>query len=129
MTYRCTPHSGTELLDPSYLIFMFNRQIKNDFNLMRTKNPKIEYRNMEHQYKHCKAVFEYTEGKSVLFRNHISQNKSEIGIVKKKNWLICITLLDTMIKLLRNTRIKYSQITSIQNLTLELLECGCPFFC
>ena len=46
MTYRCTPHSGTELLDPSYLIFILNHQIKNDFDLMRTKNPKIEYRNI-----------------------------------------------------------------------------------
>ena len=34
MTYRCTPHSGTEM-SPSYL--MLNHQIKNVFDLLRTK--------------------------------------------------------------------------------------------
>ena len=37
MTYRCTPHSGTEFT-PSYL--MLNRQIKNVFDLLRTKTSK-----------------------------------------------------------------------------------------
>ena len=37
MTYRCTPHSGTEM-SPSYL--MLNRQIKNVFDLLRTKTSK-----------------------------------------------------------------------------------------
>ena len=37
MTYRCTPHSGTEM-SPSCL--MLNRQIKNVFDLLRTKDLK-----------------------------------------------------------------------------------------
>ena len=72
MTYRCTPHSGTEM-SPSYL--MLNRQIKNVFDLLRTKTSKIEIKNLEHQDKNCKAVSEYTEGESILFRNYNSQNK------------------------------------------------------
>ena len=35
---HCTPHSGTEM-SPSYL--MLNRQIKNIFDLLRTKTSKI----------------------------------------------------------------------------------------
>ena len=81
MTYRCTPHSGTEM-SPSYL--MLNRQIKNVFDLLRTKTSKIEIKNLEHQDKNCKAVSEYTEGESILFRNYNSQNKWEKGIVQKK---------------------------------------------
>ena len=81
MTYRCTPHSGTEFT-PSYL--MFNRQIKNVFDLLRTKTSKIEHKNAEYQNQHCKAVSEYTEGESILFRNYNFQNKWEIGIVQKK---------------------------------------------
>ena len=67
---------------PSYL--MLNRQIKNVFDLLRTKTSKIEIKNLEHQYKNCKAVSEYTEGESILFRNYNSQNKWEKGIVQKK---------------------------------------------
>ena len=37
MTYRCTPHSGTEFT-PSYM--MLNRQVKNVFDLLRTKCPR-----------------------------------------------------------------------------------------
>ena len=81
MTYRYTPHSGTEM-SPSYL--MLNRQIKNVFDLLCTKTSKIEIKNLEHQDKNCKAVYEYTEGESILFRNYNSQNKSEKGIVQKK---------------------------------------------
>ena len=81
MTYRCTPHSGTKFT-PSCL--MLNRQIKNVFDLLRTKPPKIDHKNTEYQYLHCKAVCEYTEGESMLFRNYNSQNKWEIGIVQKK---------------------------------------------
>ena len=81
MTYRCTPHSGTEM-SPSYL--MLNRQIKNVFDLLRTKTSKIEIKNLEHQDKNCKAVSEYTEDESILFRNYNSQNKWEKGIVQKK---------------------------------------------
>ena len=81
MTYRCTPHSGTEFT-PSYL--MLNRQIKNVFDLLCTKTSKIEIKNLEHQDQHCKVVSEYTEGESVLFRNYNSQNKWEKGIVQKK---------------------------------------------
>ena len=81
MTYRCTPHSGTEM-SPSYL--MLNRQIKNVFDLLRTKTSKIEIKNLEHQDKNCKAVSEYTEGESILFRNYNSQNKWEKGIIQKK---------------------------------------------
>ena len=81
MTYRCTPHSGTEM-SPSYL--MLNRQIKNVFDLLRTKTSKIEIKNLEHQDKNCKAVSEYTEGESILLRNYNSQNKWEKGIVQKK---------------------------------------------
>ena len=66
MTYRCTSHSGTEFT-PSYL--MLNRQIKNVFDLLRAKTSKIEHENTEYQNKHCKAVYEYTEGESILFRN------------------------------------------------------------
>ena len=69
MTYRCTPHSGTEM-SPSYL--MLNCQIKNVFDLLRTKTSKIEIKNLEHQDKNCKAVSEYTEGESILFRNYNS---------------------------------------------------------
>ena len=43
MTYRCTPHSGTEFT-PSYL--MLSRQIKNVFDLLRTKTSKIEINNL-----------------------------------------------------------------------------------
>ena len=38
MTYRCTPHSGTEFT-PSYL--MLNRQIKNVFDLLSTRLQKL----------------------------------------------------------------------------------------
>ena len=38
MTYRCTPHSGTEFT-PTYL--MFNRQIMNAFDLLSSKTSKI----------------------------------------------------------------------------------------
>ena len=63
---------------------MLNRQIKNMFDLLRTKTSKIEIKNLEHQNQHCKVVFEYTEGESALFRNYNSQNKWEKGIVQKK---------------------------------------------
>ena len=66
MTYRCTPHSGTEM-SPSYL--MLNRQIKNVLDLLRTKTSKIEIKNLQHQDQNCKAVSEYTEGEPILFRN------------------------------------------------------------
>ena len=46
MTYRSTPHSGTEM-SPSYL--MLSRQIKNVFDLLRTKTSKKEIKNLEHQ--------------------------------------------------------------------------------
>ena len=46
--------------------------------------PRIESKNVEHQYQHCKAVSEYTEGESILLRKYNSQNKWEIGIVQKK---------------------------------------------
>ena len=69
MTYRCTPHSETEM-SPSYL--MLNRQIKNVFDLLRTKTSKIEINNLEHQDKNYKAVSEYKEGESILFRNYNS---------------------------------------------------------
>ena len=81
MTYRCTPHSGTSFT-PSYL--MLNRQIKNVFDLLRTKTSKIEHKNAEYRNQHCKAVSEYTEGESILFLNYNSQNKWEICIVQKK---------------------------------------------
>ena len=45
---------------------------------------KIEIKNVEYQHKHCKAVSEYTEGESILFRKYNSQNKWENGIVQKK---------------------------------------------
>ena len=48
MSYRCTPHSGTEM-SPSYL--MLNRQIKNVFDLFHTKTSKVEIKNLEHQDK------------------------------------------------------------------------------
>ena len=63
---------------------MLNRQLKNVFDLLRTKTPKIEHKNAEYQNQHCKAVSEYTEGESILFRNNNSQNKWETGIVHKK---------------------------------------------
>ena len=63
---------------------MFNRQIKNMFDLLRTKTSKMEHENAEYQNKHSKAVSEYTEGEPILFRNYNSQNKWEIGIVQKK---------------------------------------------
>ena len=63
---------------------MLNLQIKNVFDLLRTKSPKIEHKNTEYQNQQCKAVSEYTEGESILFRNYDSQNKCEIGIVHKK---------------------------------------------
>ena len=81
MTYRCTPHSGIEFT-PSYL--MLNHQIKNVFDLLRAKTSKIEHKTAEHQNKHCKAVSEYTDGESILFRDYNSQNKWEKGIVQKK---------------------------------------------
>ena len=110
MTYRCTPHSGTEM-SPSYL--MLNRQIKNVFDLLRTKTSKIEIKNLEHQDKNCKAVSEYTEGESILFRNYNSQNKWEKGIVQKKIGS-CIISLNITIKLSRNTWINSDQITLSQ---------------
>ena len=67
---------------------MFNRQIKNMFNLLRAKTSKIEHKNIEYQNKHCKAVSEYTEGESILFRNYNSQNKWEKGIVQKKLYIL-----------------------------------------
>ena len=54
------------------------------FYLLRTKTPKIKHKNAEYQNQHCKAVSEYTEGESILFRNYNSQNKWEISIVHKK---------------------------------------------
>ena len=51
---------------------------------MHTKTSKIEIKNLEHQDKNCKAVSEYTEGESILFRNYNSQNKWEKGILQKK---------------------------------------------
>ena len=69
-------------MSPSYL--MLNRQIKNVFDLLRTKTSKIEIKNLEHQDKNCKAVSDYTEkGESILFRNYNSQNKWEKGVVQK----------------------------------------------
>ena len=64
MTYRCTPHSGAEM-SPSYL--MLNRQIKNVFDLLRTKTSKIKIKNLQHQDRNCKTVSEYTEGESIIF--------------------------------------------------------------
>ena len=63
---------------------MLNRQIKNVFDLLRTKTSKIEIKNLEHQDQHCKAVSEYSEGESILFRNYNAQNKWEKRIVQKK---------------------------------------------
>ena len=63
---------------------MLNRQIKNVFDLLRTKTSKIEQKTAEYPYKHYKVVSEYTEGESILFRNYNSQSKWEIGIVQKK---------------------------------------------
>ena len=63
---------------------MLNRQVKNVFDLLHTKTPKIEHKNAEYQNQNCKTVSEYTEGESILFRNFNSQNKWEIGIVHKK---------------------------------------------
>ena len=103
MTYRCTPHSGTEM-SPSYI--MLNRQIKNVFDLLRIKNSKIEIKNLEYQEKNCKAVSEYTEWESMLFRNYNSQNKWEKGIVQKKELYCFLT-----IKLSRNSWINSDQIT------------------
>ena len=81
MTYRCTSHIGTEFT-PSYI--MLKRQIKNVFDLLRTKTSKIEIKNLEHQDQHCEAESEYTEGESMLYRNYNSQNKWEKCIVQKK---------------------------------------------
>ena len=81
MTYRCTPHSWTEFTRSS---LMLNRQIKNVFDLLRTKTQKIEHMNTEYQNQHCEAVSEYTESESIPFRNYNSQNKWEIGIIHKK---------------------------------------------
>ena len=81
MTYRCTPHSRTEM-SPFYL--MLNCQIKNVFDLLRPKISKIEIKNLEHQDKNCKAVSDYTEGESILFRNYNSKNKWGKGIVQTK---------------------------------------------
>ena len=63
---------------------MLNSQIKNVFDLLRTKTSKIEIKNLEHQDKNCKAVSEYTEGESILFRNYNFQNIWEKCIVQKK---------------------------------------------
>ena len=52
MTYRCTPHSGTEF---TQYYLMLNCQIKNVFDLLRTKTSKIEIKNLEHQDQHCKV--------------------------------------------------------------------------
>ena len=81
MTYRCTPHSGTEM-SPSYL--MLNRQIKNVFDLLRTKTSKIEIKNLEHQDKNCKAVSEYTEGESMLFEINILKINGKKALFKRK---------------------------------------------
>ena len=102
--YRCTPRSGTEM-SPSYL--MLNRQIKNVFDLLRTKTSKIEIKNLEHQDKNCKAVSEYTEG--ILFRNYNSQNKWEKDIVQKKIGSLHY-LIKYNNKLSRNTWINSVQI-------------------
>ena len=61
---------------------MFNRQIKNVFDLLRAKTSKIEHKTAEYQNKHCKAVSEYTEGESILFRYYYSQNKWENALFK-----------------------------------------------
>ena len=63
---------------------MLNRQFKNVFDLLRVKTSKIKLKTVEYQHEHCKAVSEYTEGESILFRNYNSQNKWEKGIVQKK---------------------------------------------
>ena len=70
MTYRCTLHSGTEFT-PSDI--MLNRQINNVFDLLRAKTPKIKYKNVEHQCKHCKSLSEYTEGESILSKLKFSK--------------------------------------------------------
>ena len=54
------------------------------FDLLRAKTSKIEHKTVEYQHKHCKAVSEYTEGESILFRNYNSKNEWEKGIVQKK---------------------------------------------
>ena len=81
---------------------MLNCQIENVFDLLRTKTSKIEIKNVEYQHKHCKAMSEYKEGESILFPNYNSQNKWEIGIVRKKLGN-SITSLNITIKVLRNT--------------------------
>ena len=43
---------------------------------------KIEHKNTEYQNQHCKAVSEYTEDESILFRNYNSHNKWVIGIIE-----------------------------------------------
>ena len=63
---------------------MLNRQIKNVFDLLRTKTSKIEHKNAKYKNQNCKAVSEYTEDESILFRNYNSQNKWGKGIVQKK---------------------------------------------
>ena len=70
MTYRCTPHSETEM-SPSYL--MLNRQIKNVFDLLRRKTSKIE---IKKQYLSIQKVNQYSfeiiilkiNGKKALFK-------------------------------------------------------------
>ena len=82
LTYRCTPHSITELT-PSYL--MFGRQIRSSLELLRPVQSKVELKNVSRQDKHCKTVPVYTEGESVLFRDYTSSpNKWSHGIVFQK---------------------------------------------
>ena len=39
---------------------MLNGQIKNVFDLLRTKTSKTEHKNAEYQNQHCKAVNKYS---------------------------------------------------------------------
>ena len=52
-------------------------------NRKKKKKKKKEPKNAEYQKQHCKAVSEYVEGDSILFRNYNFQNKWQIGVVKK----------------------------------------------
>ena len=79
---------------------MLNCQIKNVFDLLRTKTPKIKHKNADYQNQHCKAVSEYTGDESILFQNYNSQNKWEMGIVNTKlgNLHYLIKYFDKVVK-------------------------------
>ena len=92
---------------------MLSHQIKNVFDLLRTKK-KLDIKICSintNIFKQCLSIQKVNQ---YSFKIRIIKINSKMALFRR-NCVICITLLNTMIKLLGNTWTNYGQITLIQN--------------